>query len=56
MNMDREHIHYIRATVTRLNYLLNTEDNMKGLVIQLLNAISEQQEIEEKDAPEYQRL
>lgn len=50
MNMDREHIHYIRATVTRLNYLLNTEDNMKGLVIQLLNAISEQQEIEEKDA------
>ncbi len=41
MNMDREHTHYIRATVTRLNYLLNTEDNMKGLVVQLLNSISE---------------
>lgn len=41
MNMDREHTRYIRATVTRLNYLLNTEDNMKGLVIQLLNALSD---------------
>lgn len=47
MNMDREHIRYIRATVTRLNYLLSTEDNMKGLVIQLLNRISET-EIEEE--------
>lgn len=43
MNMDREHTQYIRATVTRLNYLLNTEDNMKGLVIQLLNALAENQ-------------
>lgn len=34
INMDREHTRYIRATVTRLNYLLNREDNMKGLVIQ----------------------
>lgn len=51
MNMDREHTQYIRATVTRLNYLLNTEDNMKGLVIQLLNALAENQggdEAEEK--------
>ena len=31
----------MRATVTRLNYLLNQEDNMKGLVIQLLNHLSE---------------
>ncbi len=35
--MDTEHTKYIRATVTRLNYLLNQHDNMKGLVIQLLN-------------------
>lgn len=41
INMDREHTRYIRATVTRLNYLLNREDNMKGLVIQLLNHLSE---------------
>ena len=40
-NMDREHSRYIRATVTRLNYLLNQEDNMKGLVIRLLNHLSE---------------
>lgn len=40
-NMDREHTRYIRATVTRLNYLLNQEDNMKGLVIDLLNHLSE---------------
>lgn len=41
MNMDREHTKYIRATVTRLNYLLNQEDTMKGLVIDLLNHLSE---------------
>lgn len=39
-NMDREHSRYVRATVTRLNYLLNQDDNMKGLVIQLLNHLS----------------
>ena len=39
-NMDKEHSRYIRATVTRLNYLLNQEDNMKGLVIRLLNHLS----------------
>lgn len=39
-NMDREHSRYIRATVTRLNYLLNQEDNMKGLVIRMLNHLS----------------
>ena len=49
MNMDREHTQYIRATVTRLNYLLNTEDNMKGLVIQVLNSLSESQTMEEKE-------
>jgi len=49
MNMDREHTQYIRATVTRLNYLLNTEDNMKGLVIQLLNTLAEEQSSEESE-------
>lgn len=39
-NMDKEHTRYVRATVTRLNYLLNQEDNMKGLVIKLLNHLS----------------
>lgn len=41
INMDKEHTKYIRGTVTRLNYLLNKEDNMKGLVIDLLNHLSE---------------
>ena len=40
-NMDKEHSRYVKATVTRLNYLLNQEDNMKGLVIRLLNHLSE---------------
>lgn len=44
MNMDKENTKYIRATVTRLNYLLNQEDNMKGLVIDLLNHLSEADE------------
>ncbi len=47
-NMDKEHSRYIRATVTRLNYLLNQEDNMKGLVIQLLNNLSQTEDPEEK--------
>ncbi len=46
-NMDKEHSRYIRATVTRLNYLLNQEDNMKGLVIKLLNHLSEAADPEE---------
>lgn len=39
-NMDREHTKYVRATVTRLNYLLSGETDTKGLVIQLLNQMS----------------
>ena len=50
INIDREHVHYIRATVTRLNYLLNTEDNMKGLVIQLLNSLAKNQDSEKEEA------
>lgn len=46
-NMDKEHSRYIRATVTRLNYLLNQEDNMKGLVIRLLNHLSLEKDPEE---------
>lgn len=39
-NMDKEHSKYVRATVSRLNYLLNEDDDMKGLVIQLLNRLA----------------
>jgi len=39
--MDKEHSKYVRATVTRLNYLLSGESDTKGLVIQLLNRMSE---------------
>ena len=39
-NIDREHSRYVKATVTRLGYLLNQADDMKGLVIQLLNRLS----------------
>lgn len=39
-NMDREHAKYVRATVTRLNYLLSGETDTKGLVVQLLNQMS----------------
>jgi ketosteroid isomerase-like protein len=47
-NMDKEHSKYVRATVTRLNYLLSEEDNMKGLVIQLLNHLSRTEEVDAK--------
>lgn len=43
-NMDREHSKYIRATVSRLNYLLSDESDRHGLVIQLLNRLGEQEE------------
>lgn len=39
-NIDKEHMKYVKATVVRLNYLLNGEGSMKGLIIQLLNALS----------------
>lgn len=39
-NMDKEHTKYVRATVTRLNYLLSGETDTKGLVVQLLNHMS----------------
>lgn len=45
-NMDREHMKYVRATVTRMNYLMNADRDMKGLMIQLLNQISKGKERE----------
>ena len=39
-NMDKEHTKYVRATVTRLNYLLSGETDTKGLLVQLLNQMS----------------
>lgn len=58
INMDKEHTRYIRATVTRLSYLLNKEDNMKGLVIQLLNHLSESEgrEMQEREAQKISAL
>lgn len=43
-NMDKEHTKYVRATVTRMNYLLSGETDTKGLVVQLLNRMSEKPE------------
>ena len=39
-NMDKEHTKYVRATVTRLNYLLSGQTDTKGLVVQLLNRMA----------------
>lgn len=38
-HIDTEHSKYVRATVSRLEYLLNNEDNAKGNVIKLLNLL-----------------
>ena len=38
-SIDREHSKYVRATVTRLGYLLNREEDMKVLLVQLMTAI-----------------
>ena len=47
-NMDKEHTKYVRATVTRLNYLLSGETDTKGLVVQLLNRMG--------DAADYEQI
>ncbi|MGF7143087.1 hypothetical protein HNQ56_001509 [Anaerotaenia torta] len=39
-HIDAEHSKYIKATVSRLEYLLSNEDNMQGNVIALLNLMS----------------
>lgn len=43
-NMDKEHSKYVRATVTRLNYLLSGETDTKGLVVKLLNEMAESED------------
>lgn len=43
-NMDREHSKYVRATVSRLNYLLSEENDRHGLLIQLLNRLGESED------------
>ncbi len=48
-NMDKEHTKYVRATVTRLNYLLSGETDTKGLVVQLLNRISAEENSAKKE-------
>lgn len=55
-NMDREHSKYISATVGRLNYLLNNDDDMKGMVIQLLNHMSAEEDITESLAAVSSRM
>lgn len=49
-NMDKEHAKYVRATVTRLNYLLSGETDTKGLVVQLLNRMAAKEDPTEQDA------
>ena len=43
-NMDKEHSKYIRATVSRLNYLLSDETERHGMLIQLLNQLGVQED------------
>ena len=45
-NMDREHTRYVRVTVSRLYYLLNKEEDTKGLILQLLNRMSREEDPE----------
>ncbi|WMJ89704.1 Wadjet anti-phage system protein JetA family protein [Anaerocolumna sp. MB42-C2] len=42
-HIDSEHSKYVRATVSRLEYLLSNEDSMKGNVITLLNLMGNDQ-------------
>lgn len=39
--IDSEHSKYVRATVRRLEYMLNNEDNVKGNVVKLLSMMNE---------------
>ncbi len=39
-HIDTEHSKYVRATVSRLEYLLSNDDSLKGNVVALLNQIS----------------
>lgn len=46
-NMDKEHTKYVRATVARLNYLLNQDKDRKGLLVKLMNAMAGLEDQEE---------
>lgn len=46
-NMDKEHTKYVRATVTRLNYLLSGQSDTKGLLVRLLNRLAAADDSEE---------
>ena len=39
--LDQEHMKYLRATTTRLNYLINEDRDTRGLLIRLLNTLSQ---------------
>jgi hypothetical protein len=39
--IDSEHSKYVRATVRRLEYMLNNDDNVKGNVVKLLGMMTE---------------
>jgi len=41
-NIDAEHSKYIRVTVSRMEYLLSRDQNLKGNLVTLLNMMSEQ--------------
>ncbi len=45
-HIDTEHSKYVRATVRRLEYLLNNEDNLKGNIIRLLNLLGREEQSE----------
>lgn len=43
-NMDQEHSKYIRATVTRMNYMLEEDSDTRGLVVRLLKNLGDHPE------------
>lgn len=47
-NLDQEHSKYIRATVTRMNYMLEDNFDTKGLVVQLLKMLGDHPERDER--------
>lgn len=55
-NMDREHSKYIRATLSRLNYLLSDETERHGLLVQLLNHLGVGEEPEKQQEKQQEKL
>ena len=48
-NMDKEHNKYIKATVSRLNYLLSDENERHGMLIQLLNHLGNEEDTQKQE-------